>query len=106
MEVLPIPIPGLLDLHASSPARSAAVAPGPPLVVSNQRWHHDKDVGAVLRALTRLADEQLADWGLTTRQWLLLAVLARGFPGVRPSLSAPSFFCGATSSTSDRSASA
>ncbi len=31
----------------------------PPLVLSNQRWHHDKDVGAVLRALVRLADEGL-----------------------------------------------
>ena len=37
--------------------------------------------------LTRLTDEGLADWGLTTRQWLLLAVLTRGFPGRAPSLS-------------------
>ncbi len=29
----------------------------PPLVLSNQRWHHDKDVDAVVRALVRLADE-------------------------------------------------
>ena len=36
--------------------------------------------------LTRLTDERLADWGLTTRQWLLLAVLTRGFPGSAPSL--------------------
>jgi DNA-binding MarR family transcriptional regulator len=36
--------------------------------------------------LTRPTDEGLADWGLTTRQWLLLAVLARGFPGRAPSL--------------------
>ncbi len=32
---------------------------GPPLVLSNHRWHHDKDVGAVVRALLRLADEGL-----------------------------------------------
>ena len=36
--------------------------------------------------LTRLTDDGLADWGLTTRQWLLLAVLTRGFPGRAPSL--------------------
>jgi DNA-binding MarR family transcriptional regulator len=36
--------------------------------------------------LTRLTDEGLADWGLTTRQWLLLAVLAKGFPGRAPTL--------------------
>lgn len=27
-----------------------------PLVLSNHRWHHDKDVGAILRGLIRLAD--------------------------------------------------
>ena len=37
--------------------------------------------------LTRIADAELAPLGLTTRQWLLLAVLARGFPGRAPSLS-------------------
>ena len=35
-------------------------APGlreePPLILSNQRWHHDKDVDAVVRALLWLAD--------------------------------------------------
>jgi glycosyltransferase involved in cell wall biosynthesis len=35
-------------------------APGvrtkPPLIISNQRWHHDKDVDAVVRALQWLAD--------------------------------------------------
>lgn len=33
-------------------ARSA-----PPLILSNQRWHHDKDVDAVARALVRLAED-------------------------------------------------
>lgn len=28
-----------------------------PLVLSSQRWHHDKDVGAVLRALIRAAED-------------------------------------------------
>lgn len=37
---------------SASPKRS-----GRPLVVSNQRWHHDKDLSSVLRALARLADE-------------------------------------------------
>jgi DNA-binding MarR family transcriptional regulator len=41
----------------------------------------------VVGHLTRLADARLADWDLTTRQWLLLAVLAQGFPGRAPSLS-------------------
>lgn len=36
--------------------------------------------------LTRLTDDGLADWGLTTRQWLLLAVLTKGFPGRAPTL--------------------
>ncbi|MEO0495117.1 MAG: DUF3524 domain-containing protein, partial [Actinomycetota bacterium] len=30
-----------------------------PLVLSNQRWHHDKDVGAVVRAVRRLLDRGL-----------------------------------------------
>jgi glycosyltransferase involved in cell wall biosynthesis len=30
-----------------------------PLILCNQRWHHDKDVGAVVRALIRLAGEGL-----------------------------------------------
>ena len=41
----------------------------------------------VVGHLARLADARLADWDLTTRQWLLLAVLARGFPSHAPSLS-------------------
>ena len=30
-----------------------------PLVVSNQRWHHDKDVGAVIRTVRRLLELSL-----------------------------------------------
>ena len=37
--------------------------------------------------LSRRADRELADLGLTTRQWLLLAVLTKGFPDHAPSLS-------------------
>jgi DNA-binding MarR family transcriptional regulator len=44
-------------------------------------------VFVVVGHLTRLTDQGLADWGLTTRQWLLLAVLTRGFSGRSPSLS-------------------
>jgi DNA-binding MarR family transcriptional regulator len=36
--------------------------------------------------LTRLTDAALADWDLTTRQWLLLAILSRAFPDRAPSL--------------------
>ncbi len=36
--------------------------------------------------LARLTDTTLEPFGLTTRQWLLLAVLVRGFPGRDPSL--------------------
>ncbi len=36
--------------------------------------------------LTRYADDALARYGVTARQWLLLAVLVRGFPGERPTL--------------------
>lgn len=41
----------------------------------------------IAQHLTRLADAELEDFGLTARQWLLLAVLVRGFPGESPSLS-------------------
>jgi len=37
------------------PDRRADQGQGP-LVLSNHRWHHDKDVGAILRALVRLAE--------------------------------------------------
>lgn len=37
--------------------------------------------------LTRRADRELAEHGLTTRQWLLLAVLTKVFPDRSPSLS-------------------
>jgi DNA-binding MarR family transcriptional regulator len=36
--------------------------------------------------LTRLTDAALADWDLTTRQWLLLAVLSQAFPDRAASL--------------------
>lgn len=41
----------------------------------------------LIQHLSRRADRELANLGLTTRQWLLLAILARGFPGASPSLS-------------------
>ncbi len=41
----------------------------------------------LMQHLSRRADRELADLGLTTRQWLLLAVLTNGFPGSSPSLS-------------------
>jgi DNA-binding MarR family transcriptional regulator len=37
--------------------------------------------------LTRRADRALEPLGLTAKQWLLLAVLARGFPGRSPTIS-------------------
>jgi DNA-binding MarR family transcriptional regulator len=41
----------------------------------------------LVQHLSRRADKELADLGLTTRQWLLLAVVTSGFPGSSPSLS-------------------
>ena len=41
----------------------------------------------LMQHLSRRADGELADLGLTTRQWLLLAVLTNGSPGYSPSLS-------------------
>jgi DNA-binding MarR family transcriptional regulator len=41
----------------------------------------------VVQHLARRADAELAALDLTTRQWLLLAVLTKWFPGRRPSLS-------------------
>jgi DNA-binding MarR family transcriptional regulator len=41
----------------------------------------------LMQHLSRRADSELAGLGLTTRQWLLLAVLTNGFPGHSPSLS-------------------
>jgi DNA-binding MarR family transcriptional regulator len=37
--------------------------------------------------LTRHADEELATLGLTSRQWLLLAVITQAFPDASPTLS-------------------
>jgi hypothetical protein len=45
------------------------------------------DVFVIGSLLTRLTDAALSDWDLTTRQWLLLAVLVRGFPDGPPTLS-------------------
>ena len=54
--VLPVGV----DLTAiAHPVAPRSPSPDGPLVLSNQRWHHDKDVGAVLRALIRLADRGL-----------------------------------------------
>jgi DNA-binding MarR family transcriptional regulator len=44
-------------------------------------------VFVLFQQLTRRVDEVLAPLGLTSRQWLLLVVLVRGFPGVAPTLS-------------------
>ena len=40
----------------------------------------------VVQHLTRRTDAALVDLGLTAKQWLLLAILAQGFPGHSPSL--------------------
>ena len=45
-----------VDLAGISPPPTRENHPGGPLVLSNQRWHHDKDLGSVLRALRRLAE--------------------------------------------------
>lgn len=45
--------PGIAFDELRRPSESA---PGRLLIVSNQRWHHDKDVGAVVRAVRRLVD--------------------------------------------------
>ena len=44
-------------------------------------------VFVIVQHLTRRTDHELADVGLTTRQWLLLAVLTNTFPDRSPSLS-------------------
>ena len=41
----------------------------------------------IVQHLTRRADPKLADLGITTRQWLLLAVLVNAFGETSPSLS-------------------
>jgi len=43
-------------------------------------------VFVLVQHLTRRTDSALEHLGLTSRQWLLLAVLTRGFPGRAPSL--------------------
>jgi DNA-binding MarR family transcriptional regulator len=40
----------------------------------------------LVQYLSRLTDEALEGWGLTTRQWLLLAVLQKTYAGRSPSL--------------------
>lgn len=44
-------------------------------------------VFVIVQHLTRNADRELVDLGITTRQWLLLAVLTKAFRGHSPSLS-------------------
>jgi DNA-binding MarR family transcriptional regulator len=44
-------------------------------------------VFVITQHLARRTDRELAELGITTPQWLLLAVLERWFPGVSPSLS-------------------
>ena len=44
-------------------------------------------VFVLAQVLARRGDQALEPLGLTTRQWLLLAVLAKGFPGEPPTLS-------------------
>lgn len=44
-------------------------------------------VFALAQHVGRMADEALAPLDLTSRQWLLLAVLAKEFPGCSPTLS-------------------
>jgi DNA-binding MarR family transcriptional regulator len=44
------------------------------------------NVFVLVQRLTNLTDAALSDWGLTSRQWLLLAILTRGFPDRAPSL--------------------
>ncbi len=44
-------------------------------------------VVAFTQQLTRRVDEHLAPFGLTSRQWLLLAVLSKRFPGHAPTVS-------------------
>ncbi len=54
-------VPVGVDIAAIGALPDRRVAdPDEPLVVSNHRWHHDKDVGAILRALLRLADSGVA----------------------------------------------
>jgi DNA-binding MarR family transcriptional regulator len=43
-------------------------------------------VFVVMQHLTRRTDAALADLGLTSKQWLLLAILTQGFRGHSPSL--------------------
>ncbi len=56
-EVIPVGV----DLsHFAARPDSASLDSSAPLILSNHRWHHDKNVGAILRALLRLADRDVA----------------------------------------------
>lgn len=49
---------GYLGIEVDACRRPVATAgPRRPLVVSNQRWHHDKDLGSVLRAIRTAIDQ-------------------------------------------------
>jgi glycosyltransferase involved in cell wall biosynthesis len=54
--VLPVGV----DLTGLTAAEPRPADPDGPLVLSNQRWHHDKNLGSVVRVLRRLADESIA----------------------------------------------
>lgn len=55
LRVMPVPV----DLSWVGAGREAGPS-SEPLVAVNHRWHHDKDVGAIVRALRRLAGEGIA----------------------------------------------
>ncbi len=60
--------------------------------MTNDELHADRaevfgSLFALMQHLSRRADQELADLGLTSRQWLLLAILAKPFAGSSPSLS-------------------
>ncbi len=67
------------------PSRPAPVTPPDPELLE-ARAEIFGSVFVVVQHLARRADAELADIGLTARQWLLLAVLQKWFPGRDPSL--------------------
>jgi DNA-binding MarR family transcriptional regulator len=58
--------------------------PGPPLEARAELFG---SVFVLVQHLGRRMDQALAPFGVTTRQWLLLAVLQQAFPGLQPTLS-------------------
>jgi DNA-binding MarR family transcriptional regulator len=74
------------EISRQSPATTPGQATAPTPATDDPRPELFGSLLVVVQYLTRRLDDALLPLGLTSRQWLLLAVLGRWFPDRHPSL--------------------